>query len=818
MLTAEKKAKQSTDFKRRSIRQVAVLGSGVMGSRIACHFANIGVEVLLLDIVPKELTPKEQAKGLSTEHPAVRNRIVNDSLHSVIKSDPSPLYTKEAAQLISTGNFEDDLHKIADCDWILEAIVERLDIKQEMFEKVEAHRKPGTIVTTNTSGIPIHMIASERSEDFRRHFLGTHFFNPPRYLRLLEIIPSPDTDPELIDFMLHYGDLYLGKQSVLAKDTPAFIANRVGIYSMAKIYQLVDEMGLTIEEVDKLTGPATGKPKTGTFRLSDLVGLDTTAHVLKGIRDNCPEDEQRDLFEVPGFVEKMLEKKWLGDKTQQGFYKKTRDEEGNRVILSLDLDSLEYRERASVKLSSLDATKTMERLDERMKYFFFKAEDKGGEFTRKAHLGLFAYVSHRVAEIADDLYQIDDAIRAGFNWDKGPFELWDMVGLKDSLPLFEAEGLTLSSWIHEMIDAGFDKFYKIEEGTKQFYDINSQSYQAVPGTESLILLDTLRESRTLWSNDGVSLIDLGDGVVNIEFHSKMNTLGESVIRGIHESLDYAEGHGYRGVVIANEGKNFSVGANLALISMLAYEDEWEELEEAVKMFQDTAMRIRYSPLPVAVAPHSMSLGGACEFAMHSDVVVAAAETYIGLVEVGVGLIPGGGGTKEFTLRAADQYDADNIPGNIFLQKYLMNIATARVAKSAVEAREMDIFRDRDRIVINQERRIKEAKEVVIELADNGYMPPKPRNNIRVLGRNMLATLYAGISGMQFGHYASDHDAKIARKIAYVMCGGDLSGDDNRVSEQYLLDLEREVFLSLMGEEKTLKRIEHMLKTGKPLRN
>ncbi len=818
MLTAEHQVDQAKGNKNRTIKKVAVLGSGVMGSRIACHFANIGVEVLLLDIVPRELDPKEQAKGLTMDHPAVRNRIVDTSLKTAIKTEPSPLYTKDAVQRITTGNFDDDLSKIKDCDWILEAIVERLDIKQQMFEKVEAFRQPGTIVTTNTSGIPIHMIAEGRTEDFRQHFLGTHFFNPPRYLRLLEIIPGPETDTDLVEFMMHYGDLFLGKQTVLAKDTPAFIANRVGIFSMAKIYQLVGEMGLTIEEVDKLTGPATGKPKTGTFRLSDLVGLDTTAHVLKGIQDNCPEDEQRALFQVPDFVQKMLEKKWLGDKTKQGFYKKTRDNEGNRVILSLDLNTLEYREKEKVKLPSLGAVQMVDELSDRMKHFFFKAEDKGGEFIRKSHLGVFAYVSHRVPEIADHLYQIDDAMRTGFNWDKGPFELWDLTGLKETLPMFEQEGLEVAGWVHEMVTSGIESFYKVEHGQKKFYHISSKSYQPIPGTESLILLETLKESKTLWSNDGVSLIDLGDGVLNIEFHSKMNTLGESVIRGVHESIDYAEKHGYNGIVIANEGKNFSVGANLALISMLAYEEEWEELELAVRTFQDTSMRIRYSALPIVVAPHQMALGGGCEFTMHADRVVAAAETYIGLVEVGVGVIPGGGGTKEYAVRASDQYDKSNIPGNIILEKYLMNMATAKVAKSAEEAREMDILRQQDQVVVNEGRRIKEAKEAVLSIAEEGYTPSNPRTDIRVLGRNMLATFYAGISGMQFGHYASPHDVKIAKKIAFVLCGGDLSGDDNRVSEQYLLDLEREAFLSLLGEEKTLQRIEHMLKTGKPLRN
>ena len=818
MLITEKKPESSTRKLNRTIHKVAVLGSGVMGSRIACHFANIGVEVLLLDIVPRELNAKETAKGLSLEHPMVRNRIVNSSLQAAIKGSPSPLYAKSDAKLIQTGNFDDDLDKIAECDWVLEAIVERLDIKQSMFEKVEQFRKPGSIVSSNTSGIPIHMIAEGRSEDFQQNFVGTHFFNPPRYLRLLEVIPGPQTDPELVEFMMTYGDLFLGKQTVLAKDTPAFIANRVGIYSMAKIFQLVGEMGLTIEEVDKLTGPATGKPKTGTFRLSDLVGLDTTGHVIKGIKDNCPDDEENALFEAPDYVVKMLENKWLGDKTKQGFYKKTKDESGKRKILSLDLNTLEYREKAKVQIPSLGAVRNVDSLADRMKHFFFEADDKGGEFVRRAHLGGFAYVSNRIPEIADDLYQIDDAIKSGFNWDKGSFELWDMVGIKETLPMFEEEGLKVAAWVHEMIDAGNTSFYKIENGMRKFYHVPSKSYKAIPGTESLIMLDNLRENRTVWSNDGVSLIDLGDGVLNIEFHSKMNSLGESVVRGINESLDYAEKHNYVGVVVANEGPNFSVGANLALISMMAMEEEWEELEFAVKSFQDTAMRFRLSPFPVVVAPHAMALGGGCEFSMHSNQIVASAETYIGLVEVGVGLIPGGGGTKEFALRAADEYDKGNIPGNLVLQKYLMNIATAKVATSAEEAREMNILRESDKVVVNTARRIKEAKEAVLAMAEEGFTAPTQRTDIRVLGRNMLSTLMAGVAAMQYGHYASPHDALIAQKIAYVLCGGDLSGDDNRVSEQYLLDIEREAFLSLLGTEKTQERIAHMLKTGKPLRN
>lgn len=817
MLTAEKNSQTLIRSHHRTISKVAVLGSGVMGSRIACHFANIGVEVLLLDIPPRELDKAEAAKGLTLESPIVRNRIVNTALQNAVKGKPAPLYAQGAAKLISTGNFEDDFEKISDCDLILEAVVERLDIKQLIFEKVEKYRKAGSIVTSNTSGIPIHMIAKGRSEDFRKHFLGTHFFNPPRYLRLLEIIPGPDTDPELVDFLMHYGDLFLGKQTVLAKDTPAFIANRVGIYAMAKIYQLTEELDLTIEAVDLLTGPSSGRPKTGTFRLGDLVGMDTTAKVVEGIKANCPDDEQRDLFVIPGFLAKMLENGWIGDKTGQGFYKKTTDEAGNRQILSLDLKTLEYREKQRVEIPSLGAVRNVDNLTKRVRHLF-KAQDVGGEFTRRAHLGIFAYVSNRVPEIADALYQIDDAMRAGFGWDKGPFEFWDIIGLENTVELFAAEGLTIADWAKEMRAAGHDSFYKVENGVRKYYDLRTKSYQAIPGTEELVMLDNVRESQTLWSNNESALIDLGDGVLNLEFRSKMNTIGEGVLKGINHALDFVEKNGYAGLVLGNEASSFSVGANLAIMAMLAYEQEWDELNLAVKFFQNTAMRLRLAPFPVVSAPQGMALGGGCEYSMHADRIVASAETYIGLVEVGVGLIPAGGGTKEFTLRAADTYTQPGTVGVSVLQEYLMNIATAKVSTSAAEARAMNILRPQDRIVMNLNRRLKEAKEMVLELVEEGYTAPTPRTDIQVLGKNALSTLYAGIAGMQYGHYASEHDAKIARKIAYVMTGGDLSGDKNLVSEQYLLDLEREAFLSLLGEKKTLERIQHTLKTGKPMRN
>ncbi|WNJ16223.1 3-hydroxyacyl-CoA dehydrogenase NAD-binding domain-containing protein [Pontibacter sp. G13] len=817
MQVAEQATTNTSTRWHRNIKRVAVLGSGVMGSRIACHFANTGVQVLLLDIVPKELTEKEAAKGLTLAHPAVRNRIVNEALTAAVKGKPAALYNSEDAALIETGNFDDDFEKIAECDWILEAVVERLDIKKIIFEKVDNLRKEGSIITTNTSGIPIHMIQEGRSEDFRKHFLGTHFFNPPRYLRLLEIIPGPDTEQGLVDFMMNYGSQYLGKKTVTCKDTPAFIANRIGIYAIAKIFQLVKDMGLTIEEVDKLTGTATGKPKSGTFRLSDLVGLDTTVHVLNGLKQNCPNDEENSLFEVPPFVQTMLDNKWLGDKTKQGFYKKTRNEKGEREILSLDLETLEYRPKAKVSIPSLKLVKNTSSLAKRLK-LLFKAEDKGGEFVRRSSLGIWAYVSNRIPEIADALYQIDDAVNAGFGWDKGPFETWDMVGVAETMAAFEAEGLKPAPWVQEMLDAGISSFYKVENGVKSYYDINTKSYQPIPGASNFLILENIKEEKTIWSNSDASIIDLGDGVLNVEFHSKMNSIGEGIIKAIHHAIQYAEDNSYNGVVVANEAPNFSVGANIMLMLMMASQGEWEELNLAVRTFQNTSMRMRYSAVPVVVAPHGMTLGGGCEFTLHSDVAVANAETYIGLVEVGVGLIPGGGGTKEMALRAADEYSQPGAIGVGVLEKYLMNIATAKVATSAAEAHAMKIFRDTDKVAINPDLRIKEAKEAVLALAEAGYTQPTQRKDIPVLGRNTLSTLLAAIGGMRYGHYISEHDAKIATKLAEVMCGGNLSGANNKVSEQYLLDIEREAFLSLAGEKKTMERMQHMLQTGKPLRN
>ncbi|WP_170311742.1 3-hydroxyacyl-CoA dehydrogenase/enoyl-CoA hydratase family protein [Pedobacter nototheniae] len=800
---------------KRSINKVAVLGSGIMGSRIACHFANIGVEVLLLDIAPKELTPEEQAKGVTLDNPAVKNRIVNTALQTAVKTNPSPVYSKKVLNKIKTGNFDDDMSKIAGFDWVIEVVVENLDIKKKVFEQVEQYRKPGTLITSNTSGIPIHLMAEGRSDDFKAHFCGTHFFNPPRYLKLLEIIPTPHTQPEIVDFLMHYGDKFLGKTTVLCKDTPAFIANRVGVYSIMALLHLVDKLDLTVEEVDKFTGPALGRPKSATFRTSDVVGLDTMIKVAKGLYDNCPDDKAHELFKLPAYVQKMEENKWLGDKTKQGFYKKTKNAEGKTEILALDLKTLEYKPQQKVKSATLEMTKPVENLRERMK-IFAKGKDKAGELFRHSSFGLFEYVSDRIPEISDELYRIDDAMRAGFGWELGPFELWDAVGLKEALEGMEQYGNKAAAWVHEMLDAGNTSFYKVEGGVKKYYDIPTKTYKALPGTDEFIILDNIRENKTIWKNSGVSIIDLGDGILNVEFHTKMNTIGGDVISGINKAIDMAE-KDYRGLVIGNDGANFSAGANVGMIFMMAVEQEWDELNMAIRMFQNTSMRIRYSSIPVVVAPHNLTLGGGCEFSLHADHVQLSAETYMGLVEFGVGVIPGGGGTKEFALRASDEFKDDQIVQNALKDRFL-TIGMAKVSTSGYEAYELGYLqKDKFSISMNRNRLLADAKAKAIELADAGYTKPVPRNDIKVLGKQGLGIVYAGANSMYAGHYISEHDKKISEKLGYVMCGGDLSSP-TEVTEQYLLDLEREAFLSLAGERKSLERIQSIITKGKPLRN
>ncbi len=799
-------------MKKRIIKKVAVLGSGVMGSRIACHFAGIGLQVLLLDIA----APVNDPKGKES---LLRNKIVEDALAAALKSNPSPVFTKNMVKRIKTGNFTDNMKDIADCDWVIEVVVERLDIKQSVFNEVEKYRKPGSLITSNTSGIPISMMAEGRSDDFKKHFCGTHFFNPPRYLRLLEIIPTQFTDAEVVDFLMHYGDLYLGKTTVLAKDTPAFIANRIGVFSIMTIFHLMDKIGLSIDEVEALTGSVIGRPKSATFRTADVVGIDTLVKVAKGVADNCPDDEAKESFKIPDWLNKIIENNWLGDKTQQGFFKKVSKAVTNEgrlegtEILTLNLKTFQYEPRQKVKFAALEAAKPIDDLKQRLKVLN-KDQDKAGEFYRQFHYSLFSYISHRIPEISDEIFRVDDAMKAGFGWEIGAFETWDVLGVSNTMEVMQAGGYEVADWEIEMTANECSSFYKTEKGKRLYYDIPSQSYKSIPGSESFIIMNNA--DKIIWKNSACTLYDLGDDVAGVEWNTKMGSIGGEVLEAVNKSITIAE-EKFKGLVIANEGPQFSAGANVGMIFMLAAEQEYEELDMAVRMFQNTMMRIRYSAIPVVVAPHNLTLGGACEMCLHSDKVQAAAESYIGLVELGVGLIPGGGGTKEFTLRAADDMH-ESEPETITLQNRFLTIGTAKVSTSAHEAFDLGILRQgRDAISMNQSRRIADAKESVIEMYDAGYTMPVQRSDIKVLGRQGLGMLYAGINGMLKANYITEHDAKIAQKLAYIMCGGDLS-EQSIVSEQYLLNLEREAFLSLCGEKNTLERIQSVLKGGKPVRN
>ena len=798
---------------KRKIKKVTVLGSGIMGSRIACHFANIGIEVLLLDIAPKELNEEEKKKGLQLDSLLVKNRIVNAALQSTLKANPSPIYKKTFASRIRTGNFTDNMKDITSSDWILEAVIENIDIKKTVFTEVEKFRKQGTLITSNTSGIPIHLMAEGRSDDFKKHFCGTHFFNPPRYLRLLEIIPTPDTDPDVISFLENYGDVFLGKSTVICKDTPAFIANRIGVYSIMSLLHLVDKLGLTVDEVDKLTGPILGRPKSATFRTSDVVGLDTLVKVANDVYERCPNDEAREAFRLPAYVQKMIEQKWFGDKTNQGFYKKVKNAAGKSEILTLDLKTFEYVPKTKVKFATLEQTKTIDNFQDRIKVLF-SGKDKAGEFYRESFCSLFAYISNCIPEASEELYKVDDAISAGFGWETGPFQIWDILGVSEVMAMMEKLGHQPASWVKDFVSRGNKKFYQYKNGQLYFYSIDG-TYKLKPGSENFILLDANRE-KIVWKNSGSTLIDIGDGVLNLEFHTKMNTIGGEVIQGVNTAIEMAE-KDFRGLVIANEGQNFSAGANLAMVFMLAIEQEYEEIDMAIRAFQNMNMRVRYSSIPVVVAPHALALGGGCEMSLHADKVVAAAETYIGMVEFGVGLIPGGGGSKEFAVRASDSYVDGSIDESV-LKEYFMNIAMAKVSTSAWEAFDLKIMKPgHDEVVLNPSRLISESKRAVIEMAVDGYTKPVQRRDIKVLGKSGLAMFYAGAHAMQSGNYISLHDQKISQKLAYVLCGGDLSAY-SYVSEQYLLDLEREAFLSLCGERKTQERIQSILTSGKPLRN
>jgi 3-hydroxyacyl-CoA dehydrogenase len=796
------------------IKKVAVLGSGVMGSGIACHFANIGTEVLLIDIVPRELNGKEKAAGKSLDDKAVRNRIVNDSLTAALKSKPSPIYKKEFAKRITTGNFDDDLQKIKDYDWIIEVVIERLDIKQSVFERVDSLRKKGSLVTTNTSGISVEAMIEGRSEDFQKNFCGTHFFNPPRYLQLFEIIPTSKTDPEIISFLEEYASKFLGKTPVLAKDTPAFIANRIGTFSIMELFNNVKDLGLTVPEIDKLTGPVIGHAKSATFRTADIVGLDTLVHVANNIKETT-NDEANELFSIPDYLQKMLDNKWLGSKTKQGFFKKVV-EDGKKKFLSLDFATLEYVEAPRPKFSVFEKTKGIDDLKERMP-ILVKDKGKAGDFYRASFNALFQFSSNRIPEISEDIYKVDDAMNAGFGWKLGPFQTWDAIGVEETVKAMEEAGKKAAPWVYDMFDAGITSFYKVENGLKYCYDISSKAYKVIPGQEGRLSLEVIRQTNVLWENNDLTIFDLGDGVLNAEFHTKMNTIGAGVLEGLNKAVDMAEAD-YKALVVSNEGDHFSAGANVGMIYMLAIEQEWEELDLAVQWFQKTMMRMRYSSIPVVAAPHGMALGGGCELCLHSDKVIAHAETYMGLVEFGVGLIPGGGGTKEFAVRLSDELKDGDIRTNAFLNRYL-SIGQAKVSTSAYEAFDLGYLRPgTDEVIVSRAHQLAYAKNVAIQIADKGYTQPAPRNDIKVLGREVLGMVYVGADGFTTGHYMSEHDKIIAEKLGLVMAGGEISQPLTEVSEQYLLDLERKVFMELASTRLTLERIQSLITKGKILRN
>lgn len=799
---------------KKHINKIAIIGSGIMGSGIACHFANIGVQVLLLDIAPNQLTENEITKGLDIESPLVKNRIVNTNLQRTIKSKPSPLYDEKFVSRITTGNLDVDIEKIKDVDWIIEVVIERLEIKQKVFDQIEKYRTPGTIVTSNTSGIPIKHMSEGRTQDFKDHFAVTHFFNPPRYLKLFEIVPGPECKKEIVDFLADFGTKFLGKTTVLAKDSPAFIGNRIGIFGIMSILHVVKELNMTVEEVDKLTGPVIGRPKSATFRTVDVVGLDTLVHVANGLYNNCKKDEAVELFIIPDFINTMLDNQWLGSKTKKGFYKKQIDHTGKKQLLALNLNNLEYSPIEKVTFKSLESIKTIGNVVDRFKVLI-KGDDKAGEFYRKTFAALFSYISHRVPEISDHIFSVDNAMKAGFGWQHGPFEIWDAIGFDEGLNLIKNENLTVPVWVNEFNELGHKSFYGLNKGQKKVYDITSKNQKFIPGQDNFIILDHIRQEKTIWSNSEASIQHLGNGVLNVEFQAKMNTLGSGVLEAINKGIDLAETE-YDALVLGNQSANFSVGANLAMVFLLAVEQEYDELNQAVRYFQNTVMRMRHSACPTLITPRGLTLGGGCELSLHADKVIAAAETYTGLVEFGVGVIPGGGGTKEMTKRVSDQVLKDDVKLNRMRDAFI-NIAMAKVSTSAHEAYNLGYYKQhKDSIVVNENLQIAMAKKHALQMLDDGYLQPIPQK-IKVLGQQVLGMFQVGADSLVEGKYASEHDRLIANKLGYVMAGGDLS-EPTYVSEQYLLDLEREAFLSLLGEKKTLQRIQHMLKTGKPLRN
>jgi 3-hydroxyacyl-CoA dehydrogenase len=800
-----------------NIRKAAVLGAGTMGSGIAAHLANAGIPVLLLDVPPNEVTPDEALKGLSIESSVVRNRIVNSLFNAARKHKPAAFMAADTAKLISTGNFVDDIARVAECDLIIEAVVEKLEVKRLLLAEVEKYRNPGAVVATNTSGIPIEAIAEPFSNEFKKHFIGIHFFNPPRYMKLVEIIPGTETSGEIACQIAGFLDQRLGKGVVPAKDRPNFIANRIGTFGMMVTIREMLAMGFTPTEVDQITGKAIGHAKSATFRTSDLVGLDVLVHVNQNLYPAIPDDEDRDVFQIPPLIETMLERKLFGDKTGGGFYKKSKSSHGLTEILELDLNTFEYGAQNKTKFPSLEAAKAIDDLPKRLKMLVW-GSDKIGEFLWKTTSRLSRYAANRIPEIANTIVEIDNAIKWGFGWEIGVFETWDAIGVRDSVERMKAEGQPIPANVRKMLDSGAESFYKSENGVTLYFDFASSEYKPVPARPGVTILKSVKErTGVIKTNTGASLIDLGDGVACLEFHSKMNTVGGDTVQLMNFAMDEVD-RNFTGMVIGNQGGNFSAGANIMLLLVAAQEEEWDDINMMVRGLQNAVMRLRYSATPVVTAPYGLTLGGGCEIAIHGDRVRAAAETYIGLVEVGVGIIPAGGGTKEMTMRAMDA--AARVPGSdplLYLRKTFELIGMGKVATSAQEARDWGYLRDVDSISMNGDRLIEDAKQQVLGLAKLGYVPPVERTDIPVMGESAQSAMKLALHMMKRGGYISDHDDLIGKKLAHVMSGGDLN-HQTLVSERYLLDLEREAFLSLCGERKTQERLAAMLKTGKPLRN
>jgi 3-hydroxyacyl-CoA dehydrogenase len=806
------------------IKRCGVLGAGVMGATIAAQLANVGLETVLLDIVPPQFTDEDRKKGLTEESRDFRNKLALRGLDIALKSRPASFYVPESSTLITVGNVEDDLGLLREVDWIIEAVLERIDVKQQVFGRLEQVVTPGTIVTSNTSGIPARAMCEGRSEEFRKHFAITHFFNPPRYMKLLEIVPGPDTLPEVIDTLAESCEKVLGKGIVYAKDTPNFIANRIGTYGFLYVIRTMMELGLSVEAVDSLTGPVIGHPKSASFRTADLVGLDTLVHVAENVYEGSPDDEKRAMFAVPELITAMTERNLLGEKTGSGFYKKSRDSSGKKEILSLDYASLEYSPQETVKFASLEAAKNLSGTPNKVKALYY-ADDVAGQFTFRHMSEAMIYSASKIPEIADDIVNIDNAMKWGFAWKMGPFEAWDVLGVRKSASKMTEAGFEIPGWVQEMLEEGKESFYKREYGKLYFYDLPTKDYKEVPVKPGIILLPSLKDrEKKVAGNHGASLIDIGDAVACLEFHTKMNAMGDDIISMVNQSADIVAGD-FQGLVIANHAENFSAGANLPLILFTAQEEEWDELDWMIKIFQDSFMRLKYLDRPVVAAPAGLTLGGGCEICLAADRVRFAAETYMGLVETGVGLIPAGGGTKEVLVRNTEHlFEVQKgglYPKQIelmpFVARAFETIAMAKVSTSGPEAIKIGYLRPTDKMTVNRDYLIEDAKKTVLAMNMQGYIPPRPLEEIRVAGANTFAMVKLGLWSMHESGYITEHDVTVATKVGYVLCGGDVL-EDTKVSEQYLLDLEREAFLSLCGHPMSQARIQHMLQTGKPLRN